>query len=40
MEKWDVVMKLRQDVNGVLEKARADKRIGSSLQALRMEFST
>ena len=33
MEKWDVVMKLRQDVNGVLEKARADKRIGKALEA-------
>ena len=33
MEKWDVVMKLRQDVNGVLETARADKRIGKSLEA-------
>ena len=26
-------MKLRQDVNGVLEKARADKRIGKALEA-------
>ena len=33
MAKWDVVMKLRQDVNGVLEKARADKRIGKALEA-------
>jgi len=33
MEKWSVVMKLRQDVNGVLEKARADKRIGKALEA-------
>ena len=33
MEKWDVVMKLRQDVNGILEKARADKRIGKALEA-------
>ena len=33
MAKWDSVMKLRQDVNGVLEKARADKRIGKALEA-------
>ncbi len=33
MGKWDIVMKLRQDVNGVLEKARADKRIGKALEA-------
>jgi len=33
MEKWATVMKLRQDVNGVLEKARADKRIGKALEA-------
>ena len=33
MEKWNIVMKLRQDVNGVLEKARADKRIGKALEA-------
>ncbi len=33
MDKWDTVMKLRQDVNGVLEKARADKRIGKALEA-------
>ena len=33
MEKWETVMKLRQDVNGVLEKARADKRIGKALEA-------
>ena len=33
MEKWSMVMKLRQDVNGVLEKARADKRIGKALEA-------
>ena len=33
MARWDVVMKLRQDVNGVLEKARADKRIGKALEA-------
>ena len=33
MEKWSIVMKLRQDVNGVLEKARADKRIGKALEA-------
>ena len=33
MGKWATVMKLRQDVNGVLEKARADKRIGKALEA-------
>ncbi len=33
MNKWDTVMKLRQDVNGVLEVARADKRIGKALEA-------
>ena len=33
MAKWDAVMKLRQDVNGVLEVARADKRIGKALEA-------
>ena len=33
MVRWDAVIKLRQDVNGVLEKARADKRIGKALEA-------
>ncbi len=33
MAKWALVMKLRQDVNGVLELARADKRIGKALEA-------
>jgi isoleucyl-tRNA synthetase len=33
MEKWALIMKLRQDVNGVLEVARADKRIGKALEA-------
>ncbi len=33
MEKWTTVMKLRQDVNGVLEVARSDKRIGKALEA-------
>ena len=33
MEKWATVMKVRSDVNGVLERARADKRIGKSLEA-------
>ena len=33
MQKWETVMKLRQDVNGILEKARADKRIGKALEA-------
>ncbi len=33
MDKWALIMKLRQDVNGVLEIARADKRIGKALEA-------
>ena len=33
MEKWDIVEKLRDDVNAALETARADKRIGKSLEA-------
>ena len=33
MAKWDTVVKLRTDVNGILEKARADKRIGKALEA-------
>ena len=33
MEKWNVIMKLRQDVNGVLELARKDGRIGKALEA-------
>ncbi len=33
MASWSVIVKLRQDVNGVLEKARADKRIGKALEA-------
>ena len=33
MDKWNTVMKLRQDVNGVLELARAEKRIGKALEA-------
>ena len=33
MAKWDTGMKLRQEVNGVLEVARADKRIGKALEA-------
>ena len=33
MEKWNVIMALRRDVNGILEKARADKRIGKALEA-------
>ncbi len=33
MEKWAMIMKLRQDVNGILERARADKRIGKALEA-------
>ena len=33
MGKWDTVMKLRQDVNGTLEIARSEKRIGKALEA-------
>ena len=33
MAKWDVLIALRDDVNGVLETARADKRIGKALEA-------
>ena len=33
MARWDVIMKLRQDVNGMLERARAEKRIGKALEA-------
>ena len=33
MARWATVMKLRQDVNGVLEIARAEKRIGKALEA-------
>ena len=33
MDKWAIIMQLRQDVNGVLEVARADKRIGKALEA-------
>ena len=33
MARWDTIIKLRQDVNGVLEKARSDKRIGKALEA-------
>jgi isoleucyl-tRNA synthetase len=33
MEKWDKLIALRNDVNGVLESARADKRIGKPLEA-------
>ena len=33
MAAWDTVMKLRQDVNGILENARSDKRIGKALEA-------
>ena len=33
MAKWDSAIKLRSDVNGVLELARADKKIGKSLEA-------
>ena len=33
MAKWDTLIALRSDVNGVLETARADKRIGKALEA-------
>ena len=33
MAKWDALISVRSDVNGVLEKARADKRIGKALEA-------
>jgi len=33
MEKWDKLIALRDDVNGVIEAARADKRIGKPLEA-------
>ena len=33
MAKWDTLMALRSDVNGVLESARAEKRIGKALEA-------
>ncbi len=33
MEKWDTAFRVRSDVNGILELARADKRIGKSLEA-------
>ncbi len=33
MAKWDALISVRNDVNGVLEAARADKRIGKPLEA-------
>ena len=33
MAKWDTLISLRNDVNGVLETARAEKRIGKALEA-------
>ncbi len=33
MVKWDKLISVRNDVNGVLERARADKRIGKPLEA-------
>ncbi|MEA4941822.1 MAG: isoleucine--tRNA ligase [Oscillibacter sp.] len=33
MEKWDTIIRLRDDVNAVLETARADKKIGKALEA-------
>jgi len=38
MEKWDTLAALRDDVNGVLESARTDKRIGKPLDAAVMLF--
>ena len=34
MAKWDALISVRGDVNGVLEKARAEKRIGKPLEAM------
>ena len=33
MARWDALISVRNDINGVLEKARADKRIGKPLEA-------
>lgn len=33
MERWETVVRLRDDVNAVLETARADKKIGKALEA-------
>ena len=33
MARWDTIVAMRQDVNGILERARADKRIGKALEA-------
>ncbi len=33
MEKWDTIIKLRDDVNAVLETARSEKKIGKALEA-------
>ena len=33
MARWDTLIALRSDVNGVLEQARSDKRIGKALEA-------
>ena len=33
MAKWATIMRLRQDVNGVLELARGEKKIGKALEA-------
>ena len=33
MERWDALIRVRDGVNAALEKARADKRIGKSLEA-------
>ena len=33
MAVWETALRVRSDVNGVLETARADKRIGKSLEA-------
>jgi len=40
MAKWDALISVRDDVNSVLEAARADKRIGKSLEAaVTLSFS-
>ncbi len=33
MAKWDTLIRVREDVNGVLEQARGEKRIGKALEA-------
>ena len=40
MAVWETALRVRSDVNGVLETARADKRIGKSLEAHVALFAT